>query len=82
MQRLGRNNGRYFGETIDIDDVTVQQGPVQRMLGIGTVKMTSSDRTTPEFVLVGIEDVRKVAAMIDEARRNERRKRGLHIEAV
>lgn len=69
-------------ETIDVDDVTVQQGPVQRMLGIGTIKMTSSDRTTPEFVLVGIEDVRTVAAMIDEARRKERRKRGVHIESV
>lgn len=69
-------------ETIDVDDVSVQQGPIQRMLGIGTVRITSSDRTTPEFVLVGIEDVRKVAAMIDEARRAERRKRGVHIESV
>jgi uncharacterized membrane protein YdbT with pleckstrin-like domain len=69
-------------ETIDIDDVTVAQGPVQRMLGIGTVRITSSDRSTPEFVLAGIEDVRQVAAMIDEARRNERRKRGVHIESI
>jgi membrane protein YdbS with pleckstrin-like domain len=69
-------------ETIDVDDVSVQQGPIQRMLGIGTVRITSSDRNTPEFVLVGIEDVRKVAAMIDEARRAERRKRGVHIESV
>jgi membrane protein YdbS with pleckstrin-like domain len=69
-------------ETIDVDDVSVQQGPVQRMLGVGTVKLTSSDRSTPEFVLVGIEEVRKVATLIDEARRNERRKRGIHIEQV
>jgi membrane protein YdbS with pleckstrin-like domain len=69
-------------ETIDIDDVTVAQGPVQRMLGIGTVRLTSSDRSTPEFVLAGIENVRQVAAMIDEARRNERRKRGVHIESI
>jgi membrane protein YdbS with pleckstrin-like domain len=69
-------------ETIDIDDVAVQQGPVQRMLGVGTVRLTSSDRSTPEFVLVGIEDVRKVATLIDEARRNERRRRGVHIESI
>jgi membrane protein YdbS with pleckstrin-like domain len=69
-------------ETIDVDDVTVQQGPVQRMLGIGTVRITSSDRTTPEFMIVGIENVRQVAAMIDETRRAERRKRGVHIESV
>ena len=69
-------------ETIDVDDVSVQQGPIQRMLGIGTVRITSSDRSTPEFVLVGIENVRQVAAMIDEARRAERRKRGVHIESV
>jgi hypothetical protein len=52
------------------------------MLGVGTVRITSSDRSTPEFVLVGIEDVRKVAVLIDEARRNERRKRGVHIESI
>jgi membrane protein YdbS with pleckstrin-like domain len=69
-------------ETIDIDDVAVHQGPVQRMLGVGTVRLTSSDRSTPEFVLVGIEDVRKVAMLIDDARRNERRRRGVHIESI
>jgi membrane protein YdbS with pleckstrin-like domain len=69
-------------ETIDIDDVSVVQGPVQRMLGVGTVRITSTDRSTPEFVLAGIGDVRQVAAMIDEMRRNERRKRGVHIESI
>ena len=69
-------------ETIDIDDVTVQQGPVERMLGIGTVRVASSDQTTPQFNIVGIEDVKKVATLIDEARRQERRKRGLYVESV
>jgi membrane protein YdbS with pleckstrin-like domain len=69
-------------ETIDIDDVSVQQGPVERMLGIGTVRVVSSDQSTPQFSVVGIEDVKKVATMIDDARRQERRKRGLHIETV
>ena len=69
-------------ETIDIDDVSVQQGPVERMLGIGTVRLASSDQSTPQFSIVGIEDVKQVASMIDDARRQERRKRGIHIEAV
>jgi membrane protein YdbS with pleckstrin-like domain len=69
-------------EAIDIDDVTFAQGPVERMLGIGTIKIASSDRTTPEFNLVGIEDVRGVANLIDEVRRKERRKRAVHIESV
>jgi membrane protein YdbS with pleckstrin-like domain len=69
-------------ETIDIDDVSVTQGPVERMLGVGSIRIASSDRSTPEFFLVGIEDVRKVAGMIDDTRRNERRKRGMYIESV
>jgi membrane protein YdbS with pleckstrin-like domain len=69
-------------EAIDIDDVTVNQGPVERMLGVGTVHVVSSDLSTPKFALTGIEDVRNVATLIDNARRKERRKRGLHIETM
>jgi membrane protein YdbS with pleckstrin-like domain len=69
-------------ETIDIDDVAVQQGPIERMLGIGSVRLKSSDASTPEFTIQGIEDVRRVASLIDDARRQERRKRGMYIESV
>lgn len=69
-------------EAIDIDDVSFQQGPVERMLGVGAIQVRSSDNTHPEMQLLGIEKVREVAEMIDEVRRQERRKRGLHIEAV
>jgi membrane protein YdbS with pleckstrin-like domain len=69
-------------EAIDIDDVVFHQGPVERLLGVGTVRIRSSDLTTPEFEVVGIDDVRNVAAMLDEVRRQERRKRGVHIESV
>lgn len=68
-------------ETIDIDDVIVQQGPIERMMGVGTVRLVSSDQTTPEFEVIGIEDVRRVATIIDDARRQERRKRAVHIES-
>ncbi len=69
-------------EVIDIDDITVEQGPIERMLGIGTIRITSSDRTHPEIRLPGIANVRRVAAMMDDARRDERRRRGLYVEAV
>jgi membrane protein YdbS with pleckstrin-like domain len=69
-------------ETIDIDDVGVVQGPVERMLKIGSIRLRSSDATTPEFLIQGIEDVRRVASLIDEARRKERRRRGMYIESV
>jgi membrane protein YdbS with pleckstrin-like domain len=69
-------------EAIDIDDVAVQQGPVERMLGVGSVLVRSSDASTPQLLVEGIDDVRQVATMIDDARRKERRKRGVYVEQV
>lgn len=69
-------------ETIDMDDVTWEQTFLERLVGVGTIRVTSSDRTHPELVLVGIENVKEVAEKIDDVRRNERRRRGLHIESV
>jgi membrane protein YdbS with pleckstrin-like domain len=77
---LWRNIDRI--EIIDVDDVTVQQGPVERMLGIGTIRLRSSDANSPEFFVQGIEDVRRIAGLIDDARRKERRKRGVYVEQV
>lgn len=69
-------------EMIDMDDITVVQTIIDRMFGVGTIRITSSDRTHPALVLRGIEDVQHVAGMMDEARLSERRRRGVHIEAV
>ena len=69
-------------EVIDIDDVSFSQGPVERMLGIGTVQITSSDQSHPALALPGIENAHVVAGLIDDARRQERRRRGLYIESV
>ncbi len=69
-------------ELIDIDDVTFTQGPVERMFGIGKIRITSSDKTDPEIDLPGIDDVAQVASQIDDLRRKERRQRGLHIESI
>ena len=69
-------------ELIDVDDVMYKQGPIQAMLGVGNITVKSSDSSHPELVLYGIENIREVADRIDDARRDERRKRGLHIEAI
>ena len=69
-------------EVIDIDDVTVEQGLIERMFGVGTIRLLSSDTSDPKLFLRGIDDVKRVAAMIDDVRRDERRKRGMYIETV
>jgi membrane protein YdbS with pleckstrin-like domain len=69
-------------EVIDIDDVTFSQGLIQRIVNVGTIRISSSDRTHPELMLIGIENVHEVADNIDDVRRIERRRRGLHIEAI
>ena len=69
-------------EVIDIDDVTYEQGIIQRLLGVGKIRIRSTDRTHPELILSGIDGVAEVADTIDDVRRKERRKRGLHIESI
>lgn len=69
-------------EVIDIDDVSVEQRVIERMVGVGTIKLISSDRSHPVLMMRGIENVKVVAATIDDLRRKERRRRGLHIESI
>ena len=77
---LSRKTDRI--EVIDIDDVSFFQGPVQRILGIGKIDITGSDRTHPHLVMHGIADVKNVAGMIDDIRRKERKRRSLHIQSM
>lgn len=77
---LSRTTDRI--EVIDIDDVTFTQSIFDRMFGVGTISITSSDRTHPTLVMDGIEDVKQVAELIDGARRKERMRRGIHIESI
>ena len=67
-------------EVIDFDDITFVQGIVDRMVNVGTIKIVSGDPTDPRLVLQGIENVAHVAHLMDDARRAERRRRGLHID--
>lgn len=65
-------------EVIDIEDVSYTQGIVQRMLGVGTIKISGRDQSHPELEMSGIDKVPEVASLIDDVRRDERRKRSLH----
>lgn len=69
-------------ELIDMDDVSHQQGLIERLFDVGTIEITSSDRTHPEIQLPGIDNVEEVAMLIDDARRRERIRRGIHIEQI
>jgi uncharacterized membrane protein YdbT with pleckstrin-like domain len=69
-------------EVIDVDDVTFEQKFIERFVGVGSIQIISSDRSHPELWLRGIENVKEVAGIIDDVRRKERRRRGLHIESI
>jgi uncharacterized membrane protein YdbT with pleckstrin-like domain len=69
-------------ETIDIDDVTHEQTLVERMLGIGSILVLSSDKTHPRLTLIGINEVQRVADLIDNTAREQRRKRSAYVEQI
>ena len=69
-------------ELIDVDDVMYKQGPIQLLLNVGDITVKSSDVSHPVLVIKGIANVRKVADLIDDARRDERRRRGVFVESV
>jgi membrane protein YdbS with pleckstrin-like domain len=86
-QRLKHREGILFRkndriEMIDVDDVTFRQGPIEALMGVGNIIVKSSDASHPELRLRGIANVRQISNLIDNARRVERRKRGMYIESV
>ena len=77
---LSRTRNRV--EVIDINDVTLSQGLIERMFDVGTIHVQSSDVTHPDLHLVGIENVREITDLIDNTRRAERQRRGLFMENI
>jgi membrane protein YdbS with pleckstrin-like domain len=67
-------------DIIDIDDITVEQGLIGRILAMGTIIVRSNDKTHGELAMKGIEDVNHVADLMDNARRAVQRRRGLRID--
>ena len=86
-QRLIHRSGIFVRRTnrielIDMDDVSHEQGLIERFFDVGTIEITSSDRSHPNIQLPGIDHVNDVAMLIDDARRQERMRRGIHIEQI
>jgi uncharacterized membrane protein YdbT with pleckstrin-like domain len=86
---LNRTRDRI--EVIDIDDVTLTQGVMERMFNVGTIQVIASDETLKDhkdpskdgkLFMRGIEDVKTVADLIDDTRRKERNRRSVYLENV
>jgi uncharacterized membrane protein YdbT with pleckstrin-like domain len=67
---------------VDIDDIRYEQGLLGRMLGFGTIRILSNDMSNKELPLVPVDDVQRVANLIDETRREERRKRAIYMASA
>jgi membrane protein YdbS with pleckstrin-like domain len=86
---LSRTDNRIL--LVDIDDITVHQGIVERMFNLGTITLRTTDETTKEespdrdtpgrgiVTMAGIENPREVGDLIDESRRAERTRRGVYM---
>jgi membrane protein YdbS with pleckstrin-like domain len=86
---LSRTDNRIL--LVDVDDITVHQGIVERMFNLGTVTLRTIDETTKEespdrgtsgrgvVIMRGIENPREVGDLIDESRRAERTRRGVYM---
>jgi membrane protein YdbS with pleckstrin-like domain len=86
---LSRTDNRIL--LVDIDDITVHQGIVERMFNLGTITLRTTDDTTKEespdrdtpgkgmVTMDGIENPREVGDLIDESRRAERTRRGVYM---
>jgi membrane protein YdbS with pleckstrin-like domain len=77
---LRRVNNRIL--LIDVDDVSFEQGLMERFFNVGTITLTSTDATDPKLRMIGIANVQQVANLIDDARREERRKRAIYMANV
>lgn len=67
-------------ELIEVHDVTYEQSLFNRLVNVGRIKISSADRTDPTFYLRGVEEVERIAQLIDKARRAEQVRRGRRID--
>ncbi|MEK7467918.1 MAG: PH domain-containing protein [Planctomycetota bacterium] len=68
-------------ELIRVDDVTTSQGVIERMFDVGTVKISSSDVTTPTMLLLGLKSPVSIKEKL-RAQVQERRKRIVNLNQV
>lgn len=84
-QRLFHEHGLLWRvvdriELVHIEDLTLKQGPIDRMMGVGAILIHSAERTDATLLLKGIADVRNVFDKIDKARRAEALRRSLRLD--
>ncbi len=91
--RYRLSNHRFFHEEgilnrkvnpidlITITDVAFEQGLIERIMGVGRIKIMSSDTSDPTLWVEGIEDVQNVASMVDKTRRDEMMRRRVFFDA-
>ena len=64
-------------ELVRVKDVTLSQGVLDRLLGVGTVTVLSTDDTAPELDLAGIRDPLAAKEALRTAFRAARQREGL-----
>ena len=64
-------------ELFRVKDVTLRQGVLDRLLGVGTVTVLSTDDTAPELELAGIRDPLAAKEVLRTAFRAARQREGL-----
>lgn len=68
-------------ELIRVDDVSTEQGIIDRMFDVGTVKVASSDTSTPTLLLHGLRDPVAIKEKL-RGQVQERRKRIVNLNQV
>ncbi len=66
-------------EIIDIDDISLEQNLLERIVGVGRVVLRTKDASDPFFVVSGLKNPEVAFEKIDGARRDERIRRGINI---
>jgi membrane protein YdbS with pleckstrin-like domain len=69
-------------EIVGIDDMTFEQTILERLFGVGTIRLLSKDMSDPMVVMKGLPNVKDAFAKIDQARRAERRARAVRVDNV
>ncbi|MCG3178200.1 MAG: hypothetical protein BIFFINMI_00525 [Phycisphaerae bacterium] len=68
-------------ELIRVDDISVRQTLIDRLVGLGTVIVRSTDATDPALYIRGIPEPEKLAEHVRE-RMRKLRGRGLYVESL
>lgn len=60
-------------------DMTVKRSLLQRLLGMGTIHFCTTDKSTPEFDWVNIDNVQEVKELISKTAEESKRQRGFTV---